>query len=441
MVEREANIDLLFRNGLRDYEVLPPSDVWEGIQPAISGKRSFIGYRIAASVAVLISLALGTFYLTSRADKELAAPSLSVNNFVNPESSREDKNFIPAATTPAMDMVTASEVFDKPVSENTINPVNNYYLPQPGLYTSFTERTEKAGRTRNLSSVNIDPIANKAYPPGDGKMTNSDLELDKGDGTGFEPGRWSVGALVIPSYYSSFSLSSNDPASELIKAEDAAVSYSGGFAFSYKVSKRISVQTGIYYSAIGQKVTGVDTYTGFSRYNNSKGAGMFSVVTSSGTITSTNRDLYLADNNTNSRVLSNLALDVFDPVKADLSYISNSIHQDFNYLEIPFVMKYKLFDRKLDFNITGGLSYNLLVNNTSYAMTGGEKFYIGNTGNLSPVTFSSSLGMGLEYSFSKRLYLNLEPTFRYYMTPIGGLAGSSIHPYSFGVLSGISYRF
>jgi hypothetical protein len=104
-------------------------------------------------------------------------------------------------------------------------------------------------------------------------------------------------------------------------------------------------------------------------------------------------------------------------------------------------MKYKLFDRKLDFNITGGLSYNLLINNTSYAMTGGEKFYIGNTGNLSPVTFSSSLGMGLEYSFSKRLYLNLEPTFRYYMTPIGGLAGSSIHPYSFGVLSGISYRF
>jgi len=185
----------------------------------------------------------------------------------------------------------------------------------------------------------------------------------------------------------------------------------------------------------------VDTYSGFSRYYNAKGAGMFSVVTSSGTITSGNRDIYLADNNTGSRVLTTLSADVFDPVKAELSYVSNTLHQDFNYLEIPFVMKYKLFDRNIDFNLTGGISYNLLINNSSYAMSGGEKFYIGDTGSLSPVTLSSSMGMGIEYSFSRKLSLNLEPTFRYYLTPLGGLAGSAIHPYSFGVLSGVSYRF
>jgi hypothetical protein len=49
--------------------------------------------------------------------------------------------------------------------------------------------------------------------------------------------------------------------------------------------------------------------------------------------------------------------------------------------------------------------------------------------------------MGMEYNFSGRLSLNLEPTFRYYITPLGGVAGSSIHPYSIGIFSGISYKF
>ena len=30
-MREEANIDLAFRNGLKDYEVLPPPDVWNCI--------------------------------------------------------------------------------------------------------------------------------------------------------------------------------------------------------------------------------------------------------------------------------------------------------------------------------------------------------------------------------------------------------------------------
>jgi hypothetical protein len=140
-------------------------------------------------------------------------------------------------------------------------------------------------------------------------------------------------------------------------------------------------------------------------------------------------------------VITTVTKDVVDPVKANLPYISSTLHQDFNYLEIPFLMKYKVIDRKIDFNVSGGISYNLLVNNSAYAISGGEKYYVGTTGNLSPMTFSSYLGMGVEYNLSRSVSLNLEPTFRYYITPVGGMAGSAIHPYSFGILSGISYKF
>ena len=33
MDEKGANIDLVFRNGLKDFEVLPPPEVWDNIHP------------------------------------------------------------------------------------------------------------------------------------------------------------------------------------------------------------------------------------------------------------------------------------------------------------------------------------------------------------------------------------------------------------------------
>jgi hypothetical protein len=442
MVDRGANIDLIFRNGLKDYEVLPPQDIWEGIPPVLKKKRSFTLLRIAASMAVLVSLGAGSMFLVNKIETDLSSPELTFNQEesqgVIPALNKNSYNRVAVAGyEPVPDAVAISE----PVIDDLMPPVSKFNLPEPGLYRSFIESKKSTSRRQNGSVVRIDPTIYPVNPEGNNNTGESDMEL-KGESMPVkERSRWSIGALVIPTYYSSVSFSNDDAAKDLIKAEEAAVSYSGGFSFAYKVGKRLSLQTGLYYSSIGQKVTGVDSYSGFTSFNNAKGAGMFSVVTSSGTISSGNRDIYLADNNTGSRVLSALSLDVFDPVKADLSYLSNTVHQSFNYLEIPFVMKYKLFDRTIDFNLTGGISYNLLINNTAYAMSGGEKYYIGNTGSLSPVTFSSSLGMGIEYSFSGKLSLNLEPTFRYYITPLGGLAGSSIHPYSFGVLSGISYRF
>src|SRR5512133_2041606 len=63
MDERGANIDLLFRKGLKDYEVLPPQDVWDKIQPAVSKTRGLIYFRAAAAVAIIASLSYLTWIL------------------------------------------------------------------------------------------------------------------------------------------------------------------------------------------------------------------------------------------------------------------------------------------------------------------------------------------------------------------------------------------
>jgi hypothetical protein len=49
--------------------------------------------------------------------------------------------------------------------------------------------------------------------------------------------------------------------------------------------------------------------------------------------------------------------------------------------------------------------------------------------------------MGMEYNISGKLSLNLEPTFRYYLNPFSVTTGTFIHPYSFGIFSGVMYKF
>jgi hypothetical protein len=104
-------------------------------------------------------------------------------------------------------------------------------------------------------------------------------------------------------------------------------------------------------------------------------------------------------------------------------------------------LRYKVIDKTIGLNLIGGLAYNLLVHNSVYTTVNGSKYPIGDTKGLNPLSMSSSLGMGMEYNFSDKLSLNLEPMFRYYLNPFSTSASSLTHPYSFGIFSGVSYKF
>jgi hypothetical protein len=108
---------------------------------------------------------------------------------------------------------------------------------------------------------------------------------------------------------------------------------------------------------------------------------------------------------------------------------------------VPLFIRYKLIDRTLGMNVIGGVSYNRLLNNSAYAVSGQNKYYIGETDGMYPFILSSSLGLGMEYSLSKNISINLEPTFKYFLTPLNSQTGSSMHPYTFGIFSGLSWKF
>jgi opacity protein-like surface antigen len=253
--------------------------------------------------------------------------------------------------------------------------------------------------------------------------------------------RWSVTAMASPTYYSQFTSSGNDLAKQIMESDQTRVSYTGGVGLSYKLSSRLSIQSGLYYSSIGQEMSGINAYSGFQSYDNSKGGPNFEVLTASGTVTASNSDVFLSSYSLPERVITNYTNDVFDPVKASLDYVSSTLYQDLSFLELPVIVRYKVVDRKVGLNLVGGMSYNFLVNNNVYAVRDEGRYPVGTTEGLNEVSLSSSLGMGMEYKLSQNLSLNIEPTFRYYLNPFNTAKTTGTHPYAIGIFSGVAYKF
>jgi hypothetical protein len=392
--------------------------------------------RAAATVAVIISLSLLTYRWSSQVNDDFVVrspetgettltPLQVVTNRINPEI-RIVQNF---PVTPSV-AFTAELISPEPVSSTGMIAPEEI-REQPAQENQVSDQVTQSSASEVIV-INNPVLA--LYDPF-GQTTTDDAESKVNNK------RWSVGALVSPTYYSRMSSGNNQALVDLIATDQSLISYSGGVAVSYKVNKRFSVSSGLYYSSVGQELPGISAYSGFSSHIYTKGDRNFGVITVNGTVYTSNADVFLSDNLSGDRVLTKYNNDVFDPVKANLDLVDNSLRQNFSYLELPVMVRYKIVDKTIDLNIIGGVSSNLLILNTVFATKDGGKFPIGTTEGLNPVTFSSSIGMGMEYSFTKNFSLNMEPTLRYYLNSFSEIPGIRVHPYSFGVFSGLTYKF
>ncbi len=440
MDKQEANIDILFRNGLKDYEVLPPREVWNNIRPVIRKRqRPVIFLRAAAMIAVILSLTLLAYRYSIRISAGLENIDLTVGR----ETDRPVINTTVAVNSPVIKIrnkmpVLADASTTETGSQNSDAVSENVIAIQNILYPTLTDRMP-VNKRPGPGTINLSELYRNT-PGAFSETENPTLYVPENT---VEPTsqRWSIAALVSPTYYTRFGSGSDEVPSSMVSEEQPVISYAGGVAFSYKINKRFSVQSGLYYSSFGQELSGISTFGGFQRYDYTKGDPNFAVRTANGIVYTNNSDVFLLDNISENRISTRYTNDVFDPSKANLTYLDNSLRQNFSYLELPVILRYKLVDRTVDFNIIGGVSSNVLVNNSVYAALDGGKYQVGKTEGLNLISFSSSLGMGMEYSFSKNLSLNLEPTFRYYINPFSSFSGMRIHPYSFGIFSGVSYKF
>ena len=103
------------------------------------------------------------------------------------------------------------------------------------------------------------------------------------------------------------------------------------------------------------------------------------------------------------------------------SFLPNQIteiNQVYEYIEIPLLAKYSIIKGRASVNLVGGLSPNLLLNNSAAISDIKNQSTYSSSSEVKSLTFSSSVGMGIELPITKTVSFSLEPRLKYYLNNI-----------------------
>ena len=114
--------------------------------------------------------------------------------------------------------------------------------------------------------------------------------------------------------------------------------------------------------------------------------------------------------------------------------------QSINYYEVPLEVKYALIDSKFGFNLIGGVSTLFLGSNEVAVKSDNFSSVLGEANNLSNVSFSTNVGLGMDYKLSKSFIFNIEPMFKYQINPYSD-SSVDFKPFYLGIYSGLSLKF
>jgi hypothetical protein len=461
MDNNNERTDQFFRERLSVYEEMPADQVWDKIASRLEVEKRkkliYLFLRIAAGMTLLFSLGLGyhLIYKTGhqKAEAIMAKPSAAEKSAHAPSNPGKASN-----ASNNQSLIIADKSLE---NERKLLQVNNNHTDlRNENHTYFYSNARPDLKTPVLTSMsmhgpNLFPVP-APHRLGYRRLSQEELQeqtaaLTADNGETANDGeekdnRWMLGSEIAPLYsYRKIESDylSKSAVQDLNKSEQGLIALAGGLRVGYSAGRRLSVQSGLYYSRYGQEK------------NNGEAVSMDQVASAA------NPDVtYLAIPNSTGNIQSGHGnTSKYESVIAasagDKLYFYNNgfpaistgnikvteggitAVQYFDYLELPVTVKYKIIDRKLSFSFLGGVITNFLVNNSVQLKQNGNTESFGSTRDINKVNYQGSVGLGLDYPVMDRLAISLEPRFRYYLNPID--QRFDVHPYSFGIFAGISY--
>ncbi|MBN1598740.1 MAG: PorT family protein [Bacteroidales bacterium] len=461
MNEERKHIDNIIRDKLFNYSPPPPPGAWKKIEADLNqSKNRFLTsplLRIVAVIAVITGLTAATlFYVNNRQtplrDIATNATESPDNNLVNQsvnhklteerkvENTNIQKRYIKEKNLPVTSTNTREISFDrkenisfvteiKIAEDEIVNENSNYKLiPNNNVVFNDTTNTEYI----------VQPEV---------KRSNQFITEDKPDliadlsrnAEKFKPRslQWLIGGQFGPqySYTKAFQENVIRQVNDYEEKESAVVAYAGGFNVQMQPSKRFSVQSGVYYSKIGTSVSATRSVSPTSSLNlpepefvlvdTGRSPGSQPVIIATFNYSDNSSGKYISPEVYLSRQNSELKAEQYS-----------------EYVEIPLVLKYKIVDKKLDINISGGVWTHFLISSKTVIV--GENNYLSRTvsdrtENINSFDYSGSLGLGIDYPVSPNILVNLNPVFKYYLSSDNSRSG--LKPYTFGIMTGFSYSF
>ena len=420
-------IEKLFKNALEQVSVEPPARVWEGINSHFVMKqkrlrRIYTYSGIAAAVILLFGVG---FFMQSKHTNIYTPTSIAtLNTSVNDQDNNKILAFISTPHSIPEIKKKREEYIEHlapvPVFASTLISLEN---DQPE-----GELKKSSVRTEFIPLVNQNAIENqrKYAELLDGKSTPTVKTTNKVKSEDIK--MFTVGGYVSPGYSSgSYKASSSNARSAQYESSQMSGIFNvgGGLTFAVKPTKRISIETGLGYSRIGQKTDDAQVYVPRSN------------MVSYNANTHAYTPLGSVKNKANATVSSP---ENFVSLKTEQDE-EGSIEQQFDAIEIPLIFRYHLNDNKVKFSVLGGFGANFMIRNHTYVNYNGKKELMGEAEDIRTFNISTNIGFGIEYPLSKSIHIKVEPGFKYYLQSLSKSAEIDFKPYSFTFSTGIGINF
>ncbi|MFD2822459.1 hypothetical protein ACFS5M_02185 [Lacinutrix iliipiscaria] len=236
--------------------------------------------------------------------------------------------------------------------------------------------------------------------------------------------RWQVYANVAPVYYNTLGKGSHIDDEFVENSKSGEINMSYGVNVSYALSKKLKLRAGFNSLDLSYDTDNVILYESVG--NNNNGAQP------------RNLNLNTTGQSFSAISASNIGAQQLGSVIG--GNVNAAISQRLAYYEVPLELEYNLVNRKLGVNVIGGFSTFILNDNKVYSEFDGYKTHVGEANNINDVSFSGNLGLGLDYKFSNKIKLNVQPTFKYQFNAYENTSGN-FRPYIVGIYTGLSYKF
>lgn len=469
----KKHIDRLFQESLKDFEATPNQEVWERIQESLQHKKQRrivpIWWRVAGAAALIALLfSAGTLWYfktdtTTTPVVEIAPPSKPTNKdngLTTPKNNSsvaqetpqnldiDTDNFVPGKNTSssqgAPTVVTANQnvLLNKKASRNTgLNQAQTAVItPQKNTVTNGLEATDN--KATNLTQVNQssnpkiadhDALNNTKEDSSFNELKDTQTAAieealaqvnpkNEKEKEGLKSNRWHISPSVAPVYFNSMGKGSSLDGQFIENAKVGDVSMSFGINTSYAINNKIKVRVGVHKVDLGYRTEDIISYSSLNA----------SVVAM--------KNVKLDYDTKANRVISSKGLAALNVPEIIAAKSQGAIDQELGFIEVPVELEYALLDTKLGIHVIGGFSTFFAQKNDIYTVNSNGRSHMGKATNINNTSYSANVGLGVNYSLTEKVKLNLEPMFKYQMNTFSNTSGN-FKPYFIGVYSGLSFKF
>ena len=445
-MKTRKNIDRLYNERLKDVETIPGEDVWKNIAARLPKKEKKkriipLWYKIAGVAAVIVLLvSVGDTILDSY-ESEYTNPSSSFTSVSkeikekliksNPVLTDFNENMYSTASL-LQTLIKDTESETRKIKEEVQTPVKTWNSSQ-GNNTLFSNIINPpAAGIFNSSKYTFDDYNTAAFEEEERKKENeeenkaekelkgltllaSEEKADRDDETkalSLPSKRFSVRTTAGAVYFDNLGTGSTLNSEFSNNKSKGEVSIAYGINLTYQISKRVKIRSGINKIALS---------------HNTQDVG-YAAAVSAITLNSEQPGHTPPGGQIDREVVS-----------LSTARITGELNQQMDFLEIPVEIEFAIIDTQIGLNIIGGASTLFLNDNIVTLNSPESSDILGEGNNLNNISFSTNIGIGIDYNVSSKFQWNLEPIFKYQLNTFNNAPG--VKPYNFGIYSGFSFRF